>query len=97
MMYPLHNTQKQQTNQQRIDEARKSVIKDNEERREVPKEIIDAVQDCFPNGIEFAKVLATIHDPPNSYLQAHNSSNCLLAFYQTLLLAEMTINCDEAG
>lgn len=56
-----------------------------DERKDL-EEYFLILDESFPNGCQFVKVLEHFHQNSN-----------LFGFYQSLLLAEMLINCDETG
>ncbi|EGR28535.1 AT hook motif family protein, putative [Ichthyophthirius multifiliis] len=58
-----------------------------EQKNSIPLELIQTVEDYFPNGISLAQSI--------EYFAFQNPN--LLALYQILLMSEFLINCDQAG
>lgn len=64
-----------------------SMVQSKEDRAFVPADIISVIEDSFPTGAEFSSVVSYFaFTQPNLY-----------SLYQTLLTAELLINCDEAS
>lgn len=52
----------------------------------INQEVIQSIEDCFPNGIELSKII-----------EHYGKEGKVMELYQCLLLAELRINCDESG
>ncbi len=62
------------------------MIQNPEERKELHPDIISAIEEYFPDSMEFRNVILYYFDQGD-----------ILGLYQCLLMAELLINCDETG